>query len=155
MKVNFDGATKGNPGLASCGGVIRNFNGRIVFAMALPLGIQKNHYAKVTIAYHGLKMAQIKGYKKVWLEGDSLNIINNLKNCVTPSWTIESLIRDSIDILKSFEQYYISHILREGNSLVDIFANIGVREVREWGLNDPLPIEAIANLNHDFQIQFS
>lgn len=97
-------------------------------------------------------MAQVKGYKKVWLEGDYLNIINNLKNCVAPSWTIESLIRGSIEILKSFDEYYISHILREGNGLADVFANLGVRGVREWGVNDPLPTEEIASINHDFQI---
>lgn len=78
-----------------------------------------------------------------------MNIINNLKICIPPSWTIESLIKDSIDILKSFDDFYISHIMREGNGLVNIFTNIGVREFRDWGLIDPLPIEFIAAMNHD------
>lgn len=86
------------------------------------------------------------------MEGDSLNIINNLKYGVSPSWMIESLIRDSIDILKSFDDYYIFHILREGSRLVDIFTNIGIRGVREWGLSDPLPIEEITSINNDCQI---
>lgn len=87
----------------------------------------------------------------MWLEGDSLNIINNLKNCATPSWTIEPLTKEVIDILKSFDEYYISHILREGNGLANVFTNLGVRGIREWGMNDPLLMEDIVFINHDCQ----
>lgn len=57
-KVNFDGASKVNSRLASCGGVLHDENGRFVSAVVLPLGNQKNHYAEAAAAYHGLVLAK-------------------------------------------------------------------------------------------------
>lgn len=96
-------------------------------------------------------MTNSKGYRKVWLEGDSLNIINNLKKSYVPSLSVDSLIMDVIEILNSFDEFYISHIVREGNGLVDFFANFGVSSSRVWDVNDLLPIEAITCLNHDYK----
>lgn len=61
--------------------------------------------ARRVVAYHGLKMALSKGYKKVWLEGDSLNISKNLKKSFMPSWSVKSIIMDAIEILNSFDEY--------------------------------------------------
>lgn len=89
---------------------MRDFNGRFNSTVVLPLGTQMNHFLEAATVYHRSKMAHLKGYKKVWLEGDSLNIINNLKKYLAPSWGIESIILDAIEILNSFDEYYISHI---------------------------------------------
>lgn len=151
VKVNFDGVAKGNPRPTGCGGVLRNSNGRFISVATLPLGTRTNHYAEVAATYHGLKMAHLKGYKKVWLEWESLNIINNMKKYFSPSLSVESIIMDAIKILNSFDEYYISHNFREGNGLADFFANLGVRGSREWDVNDPLPTEAISSINHDYQ----
>lgn len=115
------------------------------------MGTQTNHFTKVSATYHGLKIAQSKVFRKVWLEGDWLNVINNLNNSTPPSWSVEPLIFDVIEILNSFDDFYISHIFREGNGLADVFANIGVSSYRFWDEDDPLPIEALACLNNDYQ----
>lgn len=78
-----------------------------------------------------------------------MNIINNLKNISPPSWTIEALIRDSSDIIKSFDNVYISHILREGNMLANFFAKFGVKDSKVWDLNDPIPFEATTIINNE------
>lgn len=55
-----------------------------------------------------------------------MNIIQCLEKVDAPSWSIDTLIKDSIFILNYFEDYYISHVYREGNNLVDAFSNLGV-----------------------------
>lgn len=83
------------------------------------------------------------------MEGDYLNIINNLKNASPSSWTIEASVRDSIEIINYFDTCYISHILREGNMLSNFFANFGVRERKQWDLNDPIPYEEMTIINNE------
>lgn len=51
IKINFDGATKGNPGPTGCGGVTRDSNGICISVVALPLGIQTNHIAEAIGSY--------------------------------------------------------------------------------------------------------
>lgn len=76
----------------------------------------------------------------MWFEGEYLNIINNLKKYYVPSWSVESLIMDAIEILKSFDEFYISHIVREGNGLADVFSNLGFSSARVWDVDDPSPL---------------
>lgn len=72
-----------------------------------------------------------------------MNIVNYFKKINNLSWSVETSIKDSIFLLNSFDDSYISHIYREGNTIIDVFANIGVgngstkekRVVIEVGLN--------------------
>lgn len=92
MKINFDGASKGNPGIDGCGIIIRDENGICKGVEAIPIGIHTNHVAEASVALHGFMLAKNKNYRKVWLEGDSLNIIRCLNNDTNPSWTIFNII---------------------------------------------------------------
>ncbi len=76
FKINFDGASKGNPGMAGCGVMIRNSNGDFVGGMAIPLGCQTNHVVEASVALYGLIYAKDLNLKNIWIKGDSLNIIN-------------------------------------------------------------------------------
>ena len=92
FKINFDGASKGNLGIAGCEVVIRNSYGDKVGCMAIPIGSQTNHMAKACATLHGLIYAKSLNLMKVWMEGDSLNIINCLNKITQPSWTISNII---------------------------------------------------------------
>lgn len=63
-------------GLASCREVSRNHNSKLVSVVVLPLGTQTNHYVEAHAAYIGLQMAVRQGFNHVWLESESINIIN-------------------------------------------------------------------------------
>ena len=77
-KINFDGASKGNPGIAGCGVIIRNENGDRMGGMAIPIGIQTNHVVEKNDAHYRLIYEKSLNLNSIWLEGDSLNIINCL-----------------------------------------------------------------------------
>ena len=84
-KANLDGAAKGNLSLARSGGIIRKNSGGGTTAISFPLGHQINHFAKANVARHIVKLALAFGIEHLWLEGDSLNIINYIEGLTTPS----------------------------------------------------------------------
>ena len=112
-KINFDGASKGNPRIAGCGIIIRDAYGEKVGCMAIPIGIQTNHVVEASVALYGLIYAKSLNLKKVWLEGDSLDIINFLNKITKPSWTISNIICQTIDIINSFGICVVTHNFRE------------------------------------------
>jgi ribonuclease HI len=58
IKLNFDGASKGNPGLVGLGGVFRNEEGKILKAYARKLGFNNNNAAKLLALEEGLGIAK-------------------------------------------------------------------------------------------------
>ena len=114
-KINFDGTSKGNLGIVGCGIVIRDTYGEKVGCMAIPIGNQTNHVAEASSALHGLIYAKNLNLRKVWVEGDSLNIINFLNKITKPSWTISKIIFQAINIINSFEICVVTHNFREEN----------------------------------------
>ena len=71
-------AVKGNLGASGCGVILHNKNGNMVKVMVVSLGSQTNHLAKV-MGLYGLRIAVKCSYKWLWIEGDSLNILNCFK----------------------------------------------------------------------------
>ncbi|GAU28980.1 hypothetical protein TSUD_391800 [Trifolium subterraneum] len=56
-KCNIDGATCGNPGFASCGGIFRNFTADFVYGFAEPLGFVSPHFAELCGAMRAVEIA--------------------------------------------------------------------------------------------------
>ena len=56
-----------------------------------------------------------------------MNIINCLKVKSRPSWSIENIILETKNILKSIDDHYISHVYHESIIVDDAIANEGVR----------------------------
>jgi hypothetical protein len=54
-KCNIDGASNGNPGIASCGGVFRDNSADFLFAFAEPLGIATSYFAELSATLRVLK----------------------------------------------------------------------------------------------------
>ena len=119
FKDNFDGASKGNPGPSRCGGIIRNTYGEGIMAFYLPLGTQSNHFAEARATYEAIKLAFDMGFRWLWLEGDSKNIIDCIKCITQPSWTISNIIEGTRAIMDKFERVYVTHVFREVNSMAD------------------------------------
>ena len=70
-----------------------------------------------------MKLAIDLGYSKLWLEGDSLNIINTLNNKNSISWSIEATVMEIKSLIQKFEKVVISHTYREANGVADWIAN--------------------------------
>lgn len=151
VKINFDGAAKGNPGQVGCGGVIRDENGRCIVAVELPMGTQTNHLSEAMGTFQTLQIANQLRCRKVWIEEDSNNIIQFLKGKSSTSWKIKNIINASKNLINTFKEFYITHNYRERNSVANYFANIGVRinTRKVWFNEDTLNFKVRSLYMHD------
>lgn len=99
IKGKFDGSAKGNLGKARCGDVLRDHYSRVVDSIAIPIGKSTDHKAEAMIALFTMRMAAKSSFQNIWLEGDSLNIINMLNNKSLITWSIEGSIMEIKDLM--------------------------------------------------------
>jgi hypothetical protein len=57
IKCNIDGASSGNPGIASCGGVFRDSDAEFLLAFAEPLGVASSYSAELSGALRAIEIA--------------------------------------------------------------------------------------------------
>lgn len=71
LQLNFDGASKGNPGKAGYGGVFRNHKGSPQCIFMGSIGWDTNNSAELEGLWHGLKLAHERNLFPLIIEGDS------------------------------------------------------------------------------------
>jgi hypothetical protein len=79
LKLNFDGATKGNPGMTRMGGVIRDSGGNIIRLFAGSMGKSTNNVAKFGAMELSLEILSCERMTNIIMEGDSTLVINMVK----------------------------------------------------------------------------
>ena len=104
-----------------------------------------NHLVKASVARHIVKLALDSRIEHLWLEGDSLNIINCILGITTPSWTIASIIEDLKSDLSKLKNFHVSHVYWEANPVADWFANEAVTRntVMTWRSGNEISVVAI------------
>ena len=123
--LQFDGASKGNPGPSGCGATIIYQNKEIAFCYE-KLGIQTNNYAEYSGLLIGLRKANELGITHIIVQGDSKLIINQLNGSFTvKSQNLANLYNDCMALSQSFENITFQHIYRNANSRADELANLG------------------------------
>jgi hypothetical protein len=94
IKINFDGASKGNPGPAGYGAVLRNSRGEILVLAVGYLGETTNNAVELIGLLQGLRVAIAQHSHKIILEGDSQIVIQLITKIlhgenpqkISPSW---------------------------------------------------------------------
>ncbi|GAU17935.1 hypothetical protein TSUD_330600 [Trifolium subterraneum] len=76
LKCNIDGASNGNPGLSSCGGIFRNSSSDFVYGFAEHLGVATSFYAELCGAMRAIDLAFQFHWHNVWLETDSVLVVS-------------------------------------------------------------------------------
>jgi hypothetical protein len=95
-KLNFDGASKGNPGPAGFGAVLRDSTGQIKYLLAGHLGHDSNNSTELWGLIRGIQLASDLNMTHLIIEGDSKVIISLATKIingtdpekVTPSWRL-------------------------------------------------------------------
>jgi ribonuclease HI/exonuclease III len=139
IKINFDGASRGNPGSAGYGAVIRDSCGAILSLDAGYIGETTNNVAELTGLLRGLQSAIDTGHQRIILEGDSQIIIRLitriLHGCtpekISPSWRLHGLLADFSQHLQPHLTITTSHVKREANKVADRLANEAVEQGKE------------------------
>ncbi|KAL9254988.1 hypothetical protein AKJ16_DCAP16777 [Drosera capensis] len=111
--IEFDGASKGNPGQAGAGAVVRASDGSLICKLRQGLGTVTNNAAEYRAIILGLKYALEKGYKSVRAIGDSKLVCNQLNGV----WKVKhqnmsDLHGEAKKLKDKFLSFEISHVLR-------------------------------------------
>lgn len=125
--LEFDGASKGNPGQAGAGAVLRAEDGSVVYRLREGVGIATNNVAEYRALILGLKYALLKGYKHIRVQGDSKLVCMQIQGL----WKINNqnlagLCKEAKELKEKFQSFQINHILRNLNSEADAQANMGI-----------------------------
>lgn len=79
LKLNFDGASRGNPGMAGIGGIIRNHEGEILHIYCRDLGEGMNNEMEFAALEQGLRILRNMHNCTAVVEGDSTLVISVAK----------------------------------------------------------------------------
>lgn len=139
--IYVDGASRGNPGPAGGGAVLKDAAGKTAQELVLPLGKTTNNVAEYSALIAALEQAQVRQAKRIKIFSDSLLMVNQVTGVyrvrhprIRPLWDrIQSLLRP-------FE-WEIIHIPRKANQEADRLANIAASR-SEAGETPSTPIPA-------------
>uniref|UniRef100_A0A0D9X4Z2 RNase H type-1 domain-containing protein n=1 Tax=Leersia perrieri TaxID=77586 RepID=A0A0D9X4Z2_9ORYZ len=125
--LEFDGASKGNPGKAGAGAVIRRLDGTVIAQLREGLGIATNNAAEYRALILGLRYAAKKGFKYIRAQGDSKLVCNQVSNVWRARHdNMADLCKKVKEIKGRFHTFQINHVLREFNTDADAQANLAV-----------------------------
>jgi ribonuclease HI len=126
IKCNTDGASIGNPGLASCGGVFRDQNADFLLAFAEPLGIASSYFAELSGVIKAIEISFDNQWNNLWLETDSMLVVNAFKNHdVGVAWPLRNRWKNALIKTRQMN-FLVTHVFREGNKVADLVANFGL-----------------------------
>ena len=120
----FDGASKGNPGVAGVGGILLDPEGKIEQTFAWGLGFRTNNEAEWMALLQGLTILADTDLCRVAIFGDSRHVIYKMLNGYTIGSVKCQRLYDKITPLLS-KHYEFYHILCANNVVVDALANEG------------------------------
>ncbi|XP_057870996.1 uncharacterized protein LOC131077503 [Cryptomeria japonica] len=127
-KVNFDGASTGNPGKSGIGCILRNSNGISIKEISEKIRVATNNEAEFRVALRRLQLGKELGVQRIHLEGDSLNMVNVVHCNNTLSWHLNQWLRPILVLLATFDEFQISHIFREGNGETDKLSKMAIAD---------------------------
>jgi ribonuclease HI len=128
-KLQFDGCSKNNPGLAGAGAVIYK-NGKEIWSGHLFIGTNNtNNYAEYMGLIIGLQQAIELNIKTLHIEGDSLLVINQMiGKYKCNSHNLIELYNKAKILVSGFDEIRFSHIFRNKNVRADELSNNAVIE---------------------------
>jgi ribonuclease HI len=134
LKMNFDGASKGNPGRTGMGGVIRDSKGNIIWLYVGILGNSTNNAAEFGALEIGLEILSREGMTNVIVEGDStlvINIVRRLQNGtrvgkIQRHWRLAQSLQNIQEHLQTGITVELRWVRRSTNGLANIIVNEGV-----------------------------
>ncbi|KAK6116493.1 hypothetical protein DH2020_049786 [Rehmannia glutinosa] len=125
--LEFDGASKGNPGQAGAGAILRSDDGSFILRLREGLGVATNNVAEYRAFILGLKYAIGKGFTSVRVRGDSKLVCMQIQGLwKVKNQNISTLFDEAKKLKDRFASFQIIHILRDLNSEADAQANLAV-----------------------------
>jgi ribonuclease HI len=143
ITIQFDGGSRGNPGPAGIGVVLRAQDGTPVVTLGRFIGRATNNVAEYRALIAGLEKARELGAKKIVVKGDSELIIRQMTGVYkVRDANLRPLYEQAKRLYDQFEQASITHNYRESNALADRLANLAMDRREEVTDVDSVPVAA-------------
>jgi ribonuclease HI len=128
-RANIDGGSRGNPGPAAYGVVIRDPRGQVLAKLKKYIGRTTNNVAEYYGLIAALDYAQQHGIRALHIESDSELLVRQMRGQYkVKSAELRPLFERARKMAQSFESFRIEHVYRERNAEADALANEALDE---------------------------
>src|SRR5204863_10075003 len=115
-RANIDGGSRGNPGPASYGDVIRDAKGEIIARLKKYIGRMTNNVAEYYGLIAALDYAQSHQIRALRIESDSELLVKQMRGLYkVKSEDLRPLFERAQKMSKGFDPFRIEHVYREQN----------------------------------------
>ena len=127
LVAHIDGGSRGNPGPASYGAVLRDENGQPVAELSEFLGRQTNNYAEYAGLLAALTYTRQHGFKALRVVSDSELLVKQINGQYKVSNpTLKELHGRAMKLIDELDYCEVRHVLREKNRDADRLANLAM-----------------------------
>jgi ribonuclease HI len=127
LVLEFDGGSRGNPGPAGIGVVVRAADGTPLVTLGRYIGKATNNVAEYTALITAMEEAKKLGATKVQIHGDSELVVRQMTGVYRVKHPdLIPLFRRAKELFDSFEAAAIGHNYREKNELADTLGNLAM-----------------------------
>ena len=131
VSVSADGASRGNPGRAAIGAVIRDQHGKVVCRISRAIGIATNNQAEYQALIAALREAISLGARRVDIKVDSELVVRQaLGGYRVKNAGLKPLHRELVTLLASLERFSLAHMPGEDNHEAHHLAGLALRPSR-------------------------
>jgi ribonuclease HI len=128
-QANIDGGSRGNPGPAAYGVVIRDGKGEIVARLKKYIGQNTNNVAEYFGLIAALDYAQTHGIRALRVESDSELMVKQMRGQYkVKSADLKPLFERARKMSQALEAFRIDHVYREQNREADALVNQALDE---------------------------
>jgi ribonuclease HI len=129
-RANIDGGSRGNPGPAAYGVVIRDAKGEVVAKLKKYIGRMTNNVAEYYGLIAALDYVQSQHVKALRIESDSELLVKQMRGLYkVRSPELQPLFERARKMSAALESFRIDHVYREQNREADALANEAMDEV--------------------------
>lgn len=123
IKINIDGASKGNPGPSSIGIVFQN-NKETIKEVSEYIGNQTNNFAEYTALIRALEISLECGFHNIEVKSDSELVVKQINKVYKVKDADIKELFDKVNALREkLSSFKITHVPREENLKADKLAN--------------------------------
>jgi ribonuclease HI len=127
LTLEFDGGSRGNPGPAGIGVVVRAQDGTPLITLGRFIGRATNNVAEYNALIAALKQARSLGARRIQIRGDSELIVKQIRGEYRVKHPdLRPLYEDAMGLLRAFDGFTIDHNFRHKNELADRLANLAM-----------------------------
>ena len=133
IKLNIDGSSLGNLGLAGAGELLHNSSGAWISGFSLHMGITSNNIVELGAIRKGLLLAWNLGFKFIHLKIDSMTVLSLLTNNKDISQDVIPILCDCKNLMKRNWTVQLYHMFCEANGGMNALCKEGKSATMHFG----------------------